>query len=115
MIHALLQYILLTTGLAASLALFLSLKREMRASAASHRQRLEEISGRLHEADAHPAEPAYFPVPLRPGLNINKRVQAMRMARRKEDVSHIAAVLGVSRKEVELLIRVQKMAAGAAE
>jgi hypothetical protein len=44
-------------------------------------------------------------------LNLSKRVQAMRMLRRNEDVSHISAALGVTRREVELLIRVQKMSA----
>ena len=34
-------------------------------------------------------------------------VQAMRMVRRHEGIATIAAALGVTRKEVELLIRVQ--------
>jgi hypothetical protein len=33
----------------------------------------------------------------------------MRMLRRGQDLAHIAAALGVPRKEVELLIRVQGM------
>ena len=33
----------------------------------------------------------------------------MRMLRRGEDVAHVAAALGVPRREVELLIRVQSM------
>jgi hypothetical protein len=37
----------------------------------------------------------------------------MRMVRRNEDTSHIAAALGVTRKEIELLIRVQKMSSKA--
>jgi hypothetical protein len=68
---------------------------------------------RLSEAERAPQPPmqesavSFVPAPLRAGLNLNKRVHAMRMLRRGEDVSHIAAALGVPRKEVELLIRVQ--------
>jgi hypothetical protein len=57
------------------------------------------------------AEPAvtFVPAPLRAGLNLNKRVHALRMLRRGEEVSHVAAALGVPRGEVELLIRVQSL------
>jgi hypothetical protein len=51
----------------------------------------------------------FVPAPLRAGLNLNKRVHAMRMLRRGEDVGHIAAALGVPRREVELMIRVQSI------
>jgi hypothetical protein len=56
-------------------------------------------------------EPAvtFVPAPLRAGLNLNKRVHAMRMLRRGEDVSFITAALGVPRQEIELLIRVQSI------
>jgi hypothetical protein len=37
----------------------------------------------------------------------------MRMVRRHENVSHIAAALGVTRREVELLIRVHRIRPGA--
>jgi hypothetical protein len=40
---------------------------------------------------------------------MSKRVHATRMMRRGEDISHIAAALGVPRREVELLIRVQEL------
>ncbi len=111
--HWLFPYMLLAFGLCASAALFMSVKQEMRASAVRNRSRLDEIAKRLEEAHARPPEPIYIP-PAAPhsAMNINKRVQAMRMVRRNEDVSHIAAVLGVTRKEVELLIHVHKMSAG---
>ncbi len=113
MMYLLIPYILLACGLFASVGLFLSMKREMRRSSLKNQKRIEEISKQLEQAQARPPEPAYVPPPApRSGMNINKRVQAMRMVRRNEDVSHIAAALGVPRKEVELLIRVQKMAAG---
>jgi hypothetical protein len=108
----LLPYILIAAGLLSTLALFLTLKREMRGQAQRQKARIEEMVIRLTEAE-RPAqtamEPAvaFVPALLRAGLNLNKRVHAMRMLRRGEDVSHIAAALGVPRKEVELLIRVQ--------
>ena len=111
MMHWTLPYILLVAGLFASMALFLSIKGEMRKSAVRSRNRLEEIVQRLEETSAREPAPVFMPAP-RSGFNISKRVQAMRMVRRREDISHISAALGVPLKEVELLIRVQKMAAG---
>ena len=108
MIQTLIQYVLLAAGLAGSLALFLTIKREIHSHASRHRKRLEAMARRLDEASRETG-PAYLPAAPRPGLNISKRVQAMRMVRRNEDISHIAAALGVTRKEVELLIRVQQM------
>ena len=110
----LLPYILIVAGLSASLALFLTLKREIRRLVFRQKTRMEDMMARLDEA-ARPAEPpsedqvTFVPAPLRAGLNLNKRVHAMRMLRRGEDISHIAAALGVPRREVELLIRVQSI------
>src|SRR5262249_49810705 len=113
MIPWLILCILLACGLIASLALFFSMKREVRSNAVKNCKRLDEIVKRVEETQAREPEPVYIPVaPPRSGLNISKRVQAMRMVRRNEDISHISAALGVTRKEVELLIRVQKMSAG---
>lgn len=106
---ALLPYLLLAFGLMGSLTLFLSVKREMRSLSARHSAEVEELMRKINQAP--PMESVDMPVCAqaspRSGLNINKRIQAMRMVRRKEDVSHIAAALGVTRREVELLIRVQ--------
>ena len=112
MMHWLIPYILLGCGLIASLALFVTIKREMRMSAARSRQRMDEIARRLEETNRREPEPVFIGAPPRSGLNISKRVQAMRMLRRNEDISHVSAALGVTRNEVELLIRVQKMSAG---
>jgi hypothetical protein len=107
-----LPYILLVAGLFASMALFLSVKREMRISTIRSRKRLEELAQRLEETSAREPAPVFMQAP-RSGFNISKRVQAMRMVRRREDMSHISAALGVPLKEVELLIHVQKMSSGA--
>jgi hypothetical protein len=106
--HILVQYVLLSAGLIGALALFVSAKREFQITTANNRKRLEEVAARVSEVHAREPEPQFVPLPpARSGLNLNKRVQAMRMVRRNEDISTIAAALGVTRKEVELLIRVQ--------
>jgi len=114
MFYALIPYILLTLGLAATLCLFLALKREMYSSARRQRLRLDAMSSQLKEASERAAATVPPPPPapgaVRSGFNLNRRVQAMRMVRRGEDLSHIAAVLGVTRREIELLIRVQNAA-----
>jgi hypothetical protein len=107
---------LLAMGLAAALALFLSLKYELRVQTRKDRARLDAMLQRLQDAERPAPEPAASTAPsapalLRSGMNINKRVQAVRLLRRGEDVSHVAAALGVSRREIELLLRVQKLSA----
>ena len=113
MIQTLILYSLLALGLAASLGLFWSVKREIHAQALKNRKSIAELSRTLEAAPVKEPEPVYIPPAApRSGLNISKRVQAMRMVRRNEDVSHIAAALGVTRREVELLIRVHQMKPG---
>jgi hypothetical protein len=125
---------LLALGLAAALALFLSVKRELRAQARANRARLlalgvslDQILQQLNKAplnDTPPPAPEnaeigdphtapYTPIhtPLRSGMNLSKRLQAMRLLRRGEDIGHVAAALGVPRREVELLVRVQEFSA----
>ena len=113
---AVLPYILIAAGLLSTLALFATLKREILRYANRDKRRLENMMARLLEAERVPepvaiAEPALavVPAPLHGGLNLSKRVHAMRMLRRGEDVAHIAAALGVPRREVELMIRVQSI------
>jgi len=45
----------------------------------------------------------------RPGMNLSRRVQALRLLRRGEDLGHIAAALGVPRNEVELVVRIHRI------
>jgi len=111
MIYSLMPYILLSLSLIANLVGFLVLVHQMQVTAVRNGKRFEELSKKLTVAPARKPEAAFVPAAVRSGLNINKRLQAMRMFRRNEDVSHIAAALGVARKEVELIIRVQKMTA----
>jgi hypothetical protein len=105
----LLPYLLIAAGLVCTLALFLVLKRDIGRNARRQSARLEELSARLIEKEraVEPPQPAPVPISLRAGMNLNRRVHALRMLRRGEDVNHVAAALGVPRREVELLIRVQ--------
>lgn len=108
---------MLALGLIAALALFLSLKGEVRRQSRTDRARLDELATRVAEAERPaaasgppvPEPPVNEAIPLRSGMNLSKRVQAVRLLRRGEDVSHVAAALSVTRREVELLIRVQKL------
>jgi hypothetical protein len=110
----LVPYLLVAAGSISSLAMFLTLKREIRRLVFRQKLRTEEMLARLDEAERAAQtlvaeEPRFVPAPLRAGLNLNNRVHAMRMLRRGESMSHVAAALGVPRREVELLVRVQSM------
>ncbi len=107
---ALVPYAAIAFGLAATLVLFLSLKIEIRKNSRRERRRVDELLERLREASpASAPEPVFIPAPGRTGLNINRRSHILRLLRKGEDASHIAAALGVPQKEVELLLRVQAM------
>ena len=111
----LLPYLILTASLAANLFLFVSLKREIQAVRAKYRElfaRLRAVEDAAGEKDEPRGEA--IPAPPRPGFNLNTRVQAMRLWRQGEPPERIAALIGMPCKEVELLIRVRRMAAGTA-
>jgi hypothetical protein len=125
-------YLLGSLALAGALAFYLMLQREMKAQARRNR-RVEAMLMRLGEASlgARPGAASRgtaedeggeaetgLPVglgfaPVRPvsGMNLNRRVQALRLLRRGEDAGYIASALAVPRCEVDLLVRVQRMAA----
>jgi hypothetical protein len=46
-------------------------------------------------------------------VNINKRTQALRMVKRGEGPERIAAILNLSPREVDLLVKVERLIAGA--
>ena len=57
---------------------------------------------------AHPSTQVAGADPRR-GLNLSKRSHALRMHRRGESVEQIAATLGVTRQEIELLLKVHQI------
>src|SRR5450755_2122034 len=93
---SLLPYLLIAAGLFSTLALFLTLKHEIRRHTRGYRVRIEQMLVRLNEAETAPRHLAevlaqdsvqqtavmFVPAPLRAGLNLNNRVHAMRMLRR---------------------------------
>jgi hypothetical protein len=77
-----------------------------------------EFTGALAERERAEAAAAVGTVASWPGtaapMNVGKRTQALRMSRRGQAPERIAAALGITRREVELLLKVQKTMAGAA-
>jgi hypothetical protein len=91
------------------------LKRDTRKSGEEMQLRCEALENRIvqlnsvvEEAEARAAV-LVAPPTSRSGMNLNKRVQAARMAKRGERPEHIAAALGLPRNEVALLLKVQRM------
>ena len=95
------------------------LLREMNARAAERqsqedagiqalRDTVDALAAQIHDLQSHPpvAPPAGLP---KPGLNLSKRSQALRMHRRGEGAEQIAAALELPRQEVELLLKVHRI------
>lgn len=115
-------FILLIAGVAACGYIFVSLKREihgleqrmlrqqeqLEAVKANLNAELADARTRLQEAEER-AGVLVAPCPPRSGLNLSKRSQALRMFRIGEKPENIAAALSLPRKEVELLLKVQKI------
>jgi len=58
--------------------------------------------------DARPGVDAVAPAAVRPGFNLSKRSQALRMNRRGDAPERIAAALSVPCQEVDLLLKVHR-------
>jgi hypothetical protein len=115
-------FALLTAGTGLCAVVFFSLKKEI--AALSQRiqeqqrementeQRLTaemaEMRNQLREAEER-AGVLVPPVQPRSGFNLSKRSQALRMSRLGEKCETIATSLSLPRKEVELLLKVQKI------
>lgn len=118
---ALLPYAFLTLGLALCLYLFFTVKREISTLTLRHRKREQELRSELAAFETSVKEqlpdhreedramPGFALFTFRSGMNLTRRTQAMRMLRRGEGVETIAAALGLPRKEVELLVKVQRI------
>jgi hypothetical protein len=72
------------------------------------RDALEAMAAQMHELRKDPPLAAE-PGSLRPGLNLTKRSQALRMHRRGDAVEKIASMLEVPRQEIDLLLKVQRI------
>lgn len=113
----LLQYFFLAAGLFFCVYLFVTLKREIQLLASrskrqhqSHDERardlesnLEQMRSTIQQAEEHGAP---VPLPIPSGMNLSKRTQTLRLARRGESPEHIAAALSLPHREVELILKV---------
>ena len=72
------------------------------------RSSVDALAAQVHELRSHP-QGAQAPGLPKPGLNLNKRSQALRMHRRGETAEQIASALELPRQEVELLIKVHRI------
>jgi len=110
-------------GLAACLYLFVTVKIELRGREVRLRAEVESTlgaaAGQLEQIEARLAEleqdlrgleqstPAAVP---RSGINLTTRSQVLRRRRLGEDPAQIAAALGLPRTEVDLLLKVDRVA-----
>src|SRR5437764_572936 len=113
------MYAAVAVGMAMCLMLFLSLKRDLRASEARWQRKYTELETEyqaqveglderwkelllLSTLFVSPASPRY-------GLNPSKRSRALQMFRRGDTPLEISAALAIPRGEVELLVKVQQI------
>jgi hypothetical protein len=109
------QYVFLALTLTACLALSLSLKREVDMMRRSSREAAEASTATLAaELAALRRDREVTETAIIPGqdLNLTRRAQAVRMQRRGESAATIAAALRVPRNEIDLLLKIQKLADG---
>jgi hypothetical protein len=72
------------------------------------RTSVDALAAQIHDLQSHPSVTVSPGLP-KPGLNLTKRSQALRMHRRGEAADQIASALELPRQEVELLIKVHRI------
>jgi hypothetical protein len=121
-LHPLVQYVLLGTGLFLCLYLFFTLKLEIRAvetrlkaqttvltdAISAIRSSVDEIRAEIREVQEQTGM-LVAPTPAKSGLNLNKRGQVLQMYRRGQSPEQIAATLGLPLTEIDLLIKVHQI------
>lgn len=113
------QTAILGTGLLGSLAIWISVKSETRAVSRelerlriSTETTINELTAKIQETRVEPASeapPEPVPVMNMQGFNLTTRTKVLRMHRRGETASSIAAALGVQGEEVDLLLKLDRM------
>jgi hypothetical protein len=122
LLHPAAPYAALATGMVLCLFLFVSLKRDLRGAEERSRKKLAALEADLAAKSAVLDERwselsqisglLVSPAPLRSGMNVTKRSQALQMSRRGESPKEIAATLSLPQNEVDLLVKVQRISAG---
>ena len=84
---------------------------KLEADVKSMRETIEGLAAQVHEAQQ---QPRMIPVPAvpKPGMNLSKRSQALRMHRRGDGVGQIAEALDIPFQEVDLLLKVHRIVIG---
>ncbi|PWU02278.1 MAG: hypothetical protein C5B51_21160 [Terriglobia bacterium] len=85
-----------------------ALREQLATEVEALRSGLDALAGEVHDLEV-PAPVNVLPATPRPGLNLSKRSQVLRMHRRGEAPAQIANVLQIPRQEVELLIKVHRI------
>jgi hypothetical protein len=81
-------------------------RRENGAALEALRERLEGLCGQINDLRREPALAGGAP---RPGLNLSKRSQALRMHRRGDPPEQIAVSLEIPLQELDLLVKVHRI------
>jgi hypothetical protein len=76
------------------------------------RTSIEALAAQIHDLQNHVPAPNAPPALPKPGFNLSKRSQALRMNRRGESSDQIAAALDLPRQEVDLLLKVHRIVLG---
>jgi hypothetical protein len=76
------------------------------------RTSIEALAAQIHDLQNHVPATNASPVLPKPGFNLSKRSQALRMNRRGESSDQIAAALDLPRQEVDLLLKVHRIVLG---
>jgi hypothetical protein len=108
---------LLGIGLMGSLALWISTSTKARAARkafqafrVSTETALTDLTAKVEQLQTVPAPEVVSPAPMAvQGLNLTTRAKALRMHRRGETISTIAASLGVQQEEVDLLLKMDRL------
>ena len=72
-------------------------------------KRLAELDARQRESEKHALPAEVSSIPVRPGMNLSRRSQALRLHRRGETLEQIASALTVPTGEVRLLLKIHHM------
>jgi len=84
---------------------------QLEAEVQSLRQTVEALSAQIQDVRQQPRQISVPALP-KPGLNLSKRSQALRMHRRGDPPDEISGALDIPMQEVDLLLKVHKIVIG---
>ena len=87
-----------------------AIERQLQAQGTKWRESVDQLRAELQSLRETVDQSARLPARRAPsfGINLNQRTQVLRMSRRGESVSSIAAALGCAQNEVELLLKIHQ-------